>query len=253
MSRLARSRRRRGRLGRAKTILALLVAVGAVSCLGVSGTYALLLSEETNANSTIASGTLTLGNAVNAGTMCVSHGTGSTGNLNNACAALVAASPLRYPGDPAVTAQIQIKNTGSLDASDLAVFMPTCTMATSPGATGRTNGGNPCVELFTSGAPSGLQLTLQETNASWVATRCWYPVDAVGACASAPGYAAAAPNSFGIFAEYVTSSGAALDLGAGPAHDQSRYFVVGVSLPTDASNTLQGEQATFDLTWQLTS
>lgn len=238
---------------RLKSLLALLIAVGGLGSITVSGTYALLLSEEANPNSTIASGTLTLGNTANSGTTCFSSAAGTTGNVNNACSALMTASTLRYPSASATTAQIQIKNTGSLDASDLSIYMPSCAMATSPGATGHTNGGNPCAGIFTSGTPTGVQMTLQETDSVGTPTTCWFPVTAAGACAAAPGYAAAIPNSFGTFATYITSTAAALDLGRGPAHDQIRYFVVGVGLPTNASNTLQGEQATFALTWHLTT
>jgi hypothetical protein len=45
----------------------------------------------------------------------------------------------------------------------------------------------------------------------------------------------------------------ALDLGTGPAHGQSRYFVIGMRLPSNASNALQGQAALFSLRWHVTS
>lgn len=235
-----------------KLVLALLIAIGGLGSITVSGTYALLLSGETNANSTIASGTLTLVNTVGA-SICNSYGAGSSGNVNNACSTLMTSSTLRYPGAAAATAQVRIKDNGSLDAAHLSVFMPSCTMTTSPGATGHTNGGNPCTAQFTASVPTGVQMTIQETDSLGTATTCWYPVNAAGTCLSAAGYAGAIPNSFGSFATYATSAASSLDLGAGPAHDQTRYFVVSVFLPTNASNTLQGEQANFDMTWRVST
>lgn len=246
----ARSRGRR----RTKALLALLVAVGALGSITVSGTYAVMRSEETNAGSTVSAGTLTLGDTVGSGTTCLSWAAGTTGNVNGGCAPLVASSTLQYPGGTPATAEVRIDDTGSLDGSSLSVYMPACTPAASPGANANANGGNPCAEVSTNGTPSGLQLTIQETDSTWTnPKKCWYPVKATGACASAAGYATKAPNSFPLFAEYVTSASASWDLGKGPTAGASRYFLVSVLLPANASDTLQGEQATFDLTWHLTS
>ena len=55
-----------------KKILASLLVVGALSSLTVGGTFALLNSQESNATSSIASGTLTFSNLVNTGTACFS-------------------------------------------------------------------------------------------------------------------------------------------------------------------------------------
>lgn len=246
----ARSRGRR----RTKALLALLVAVGGLGSITVSGTYAVLRSEETNPGSTVSAGTLTLGDGVVGGSTCLSYDVGTTGNVNGGCAPLVSSSTLQYPGGTPATAKVQIEDTGSLDGSSLAVYMPSCTPAASPGANANANGGNPCAEVSTGGTPSGLQLTIQETDSTWTQTKkCWYPVKGTGACASVAGYATKAPNSFPLMAEYVTSASVAWDLGAGPTAGASRYFLVSVLLPANASDTLQGEQATFDLTWHLTS
>lgn len=235
-------RRSLSRHARTKTLLALLLTVGAIGSIGVSGTYAVLSGEETNAGSTIASGTLTLDNKVNGGTACSSFGSGSSNNVNGGCTALVPSTPLRYPGDT-VTAQVEIKDTGSLGASALSLFMPTCTASVSSGGTAFANGGNPCASITENAVGVGLQLTVQETSSAWTPTKCWYPVQAAGTCT-------ASPNSLGIFASAFTSTSLSLNLSPGPAAGASRYFTIGVTLPTNASDTLQAEQASFDLTWQ---
>jgi hypothetical protein len=54
-------------------------------------------------------------------------------NINTNCTALFTSSTLSYPGTPQ-TVQVTIKNTGSVNARDLAVYMPSCTRVASPGA-----------------------------------------------------------------------------------------------------------------------
>jgi hypothetical protein len=220
-----------------KKVLASMILLGALSSLTVGGTFAILNSQESNAKSSVASGTLTFNNLVNAGTACFSYGgPASPGNVNNACAALFTSATQNYPGVP-ITAKVTITNNGSLDASHLSVYMPSCTSGVTPGAPA-PGGGNPC-------ASGGAQFYIQETDASWVATTCRFP-SAAGACVFNA-------NSLNTFATNASSAAGALDLGAGPAHGQARYFMVGMQLPSSASNTLQGQAAQFGLTWHLTN
>lgn len=222
---------------RLKKILASLLVVGALSSLTVGGTFALLNSQESNATSSIASGTLTFSNKVNVGTACFSYGgPASPGNVNNACDALFTSATQNYPGTP-LTQRVTIANNGSLDASDLSVYMPSCANAVTTGAP-TPGGGNPC-------AAGGAQFYIQETDSSFVATTCRYPT--VGTTC------AFNTNGLFIFAANDNSTASALDLGAGPVHGQSRYFVIGLQLPASASNTLQGQAAQFGLTWHSTS
>src|SRR5664279_1327835 len=117
-----------------KKVLATLLLTGALSCLTAGGTFALLNSEESNPGASIASGTLTFSNVVNAGTACFSYGgPASPGNVNNTCQALFVSTTQNYPNVQA-TAQVKIANNGSLDASDLSVYMPSCTNTVTPGA-----------------------------------------------------------------------------------------------------------------------
>ena len=145
-----------------------------------------------------------------------------------------------------------LQNTGSVDANDLRLFMPTCSTTTSPSA-GVVGGGNPCTEISDNSVPDGLELTIEETSSTGTVQKCLYPVVATGTCTAAPGWSSGAPNSFPIFAEYATDMGSSYDLGPGPAKGQTRYFKVTVILPTEASNSLQGEQALFGLTWHLST
>ena len=87
--------------------------------------------------------------------------------------------------------------------------------------------------------------SLTSPTSSGTPTTCWFP-SAVGACAFAA-------NSLQVFATNVNSTSSALSLGGGPAHAQTRYFKIGLQLPSDASNSLQGEAAVFGLTWHLST
>lgn len=244
-------RRRSSR--RLKVVLAGLVLAGSMSFLTISGTYAVFTSEERDAGATAASGTLTLSEVTNGVTAspCKSWSTGATANANTGCALLISTPTLQYPGQ-SVSGTVALQNTGSVDANDLRLFMPTCTTTTSPSA-GVVGGGNPCTEITDNSVPDGLELTIEETSSTGTVQTCLYPVVATGTCTADPGWSSGAPNSFPIFAEYATDMGSSYDLGPGPAKGQTRYFKVTVILPTEASNSLQGEQALFGLTWHLST
>lgn len=223
---------------RMKKILASFMTIGALSFVTATGTFALLSSQASNAKGTVATGTLTFNNIVNGGTTCFSwSGATSTNNVNTGCEALFASTTLNYPGTP-VTANVRITNDGSLDASDLSVYMPSCTAVATPTAP-TPGGGNPC-------AAGGAQFSIQETDATFTsAVKCWFPA-AAGTCAFLA-------NSLRTFSVNGSSAASALDLGSGPARNTSRYFKIGMQLPSGASNTLQGEEALFALTWHMTA
>lgn len=94
--------------------------------------------------------------------------------------------------------------------------------------------GNPCLT-------GGAQLSIQETNASGTATKCWYPTTATTCTFSGT-------SDLGAFTSHQTSA-TALDLGAGPTATGTRYFQIGVQLPSTAANALQGTGAAFTLHW----
>ena len=221
---------------RLKKVLASLMVVGALTSVTVGGTFALLTSQESNARSVIASGTLTFSDTVNASTCFSYGGPASPGNVNPSCAALITSSTLNYPGTAAVV-PLQITNNGSLDAASLSVYMPSCTPSATPGAPS-PGGANPC-------AANGAQFYIQETTSTGTPTTCWFPSGA-GACTIAA-------SSLQIFAANVNTTSSALSLGSGPAHNQVRYFQIGLELPANASNSLQGEAAVFGLNWHLST
>ncbi len=221
-----------------KKLLLGLVALGIMSW-GTTGTYALLNGQLANKASTVASGTLTFSDKVESGTACFSYGAGSSANVNNGCSAVISESTgLAAPGQP-LTAHITLTNDGSIDGSDLSVYMPSCTQTTTTGYTGGVNAnGNPC-------ALNGAQLYIEETDSNWNPTTCWY-------------LSGSAPCTFQastLYAFQLNHAGVAnaLDLGSGIAHGASRYFIVGMQLPTNASTNYMGQAASFSLTWHLTT
>jgi hypothetical protein len=220
-----------------KKMLASLSVVGAVSCFTITGTYAVLSSETQNGRGKISSGTLTFSNKVNLNTACYSYGAGSTSNVNSACDSLFQNTTLMYPGTPA-TQKITIKNDGSVDSNALSIYMPSCTVVTSPGAP--AGGGNPC-------ASGGAQIYIEERDSAFSAgsATCLYPA-AAGACVFTA-------NTMAFLATVRNTASSAYSLGSGPAAGASRYFIVGMQLPSGASNTLQGEEALFSLTWHLST
>jgi len=218
-----------------KVILSLLV-VGSLSFLTYGGAFALMTGDLVDRGSQVASGTLTFSNQVNAGTVCVSNsGPASPGNVNANCDALFTSATQMYPGQLA-TAKVTIKNNGSIDAKDLAVFMPSCTAGATPG--GPVTTGDPC-------AAGGAQFYIQETNASWVASKCWFPTTVTTCPLTA--------DSLNTFDQNYTDTTSLVHFGAGPTAAQSRYFIIGMALPSPANNALQGREAVFSLTWHLST
>ena len=223
---------------RLKQMLAALIAFGALSSVTATGTFALLTSEETNHGGSVSSGTLTFDNVVNTGTACFSYGgPSSPGNVNTSCAALITSATLNYPGVAITPVKVTITNDGSIDAGDLSVYMPSCTATATPGAP-TPGGADPC-------STNGAQFYIQETTSTGTPTTCWFP-SAVGACSFVA-------SSLRAFAVNVNTTTSALDLGKGPAHATARYFLIGMQLPSTASNALQGEAAVFGLTWHMST
>lgn len=245
-----------------KKLLLSLVAIGVLASITTGGTYAVFQNEESNLNSNTASGTLTLSNQVNSGTVCISQsgsGTVASGTENyntkesspasTGCDALVTASTLEYPGTLA-TIHVTVRNTGSVDGAKLYVFMPGasagagCVSSANVTVGAVVNGGNPC------GATHPDLFYIEEDNSSWVAQKCQYPAGS-GACSIGGG------NLNDFSSNYYKYAGAKLDLGSGlsatPAlrAQEYRYFTIGIEEGTD--NSLQGETATFSLTWHLDS
>lgn len=234
---VARTSGRSSSTWRLKKVLLSMIVIGCLSFFTLTSAFALLNAESRNIGGTISSGTLTFSNKVNLGSLCFSYnGPSSPGNVNTNCDALFTSATEMYPGT-AATARVTISNNGSLDARNLSVYMPSCTAVATPTAP-NPGGADPC-------GVAGAQFTIQETDSSFTATSCKYPA-AAGACAFAA-------NTLYFFKSSANSAPTAFNLGSGPATGQSRYFVIGMQLPTNADNALQGEEALFGLTWRVTT
>jgi len=223
-----------------KKVLASLMVVGSLTFFTVHGVFAAFNSETQDNTSKIASGTLTMSNTVATGTACVSNTAASQDNSNTDCTALFTASSLHYPGDSA-TVHLTIANTGSAAASDLAFWSSGCSTGQSTGATaaGVSYGGDLC-------SVGGLELYVQETNSSWTPlASCAFPASASAACSTS--FVANTMRTFSV--NHTTS--APVDLGEPMSSLGSRYFIIGLMLPSTASYTLQGRQVTFGITWAM--
>lgn len=228
---------------RLKRNLVYAIAAGLLVSISARGAYAMLTSQSSNDGSTLAGGTLTLSNTVGTGSACLSEN--GTTNINKTCDVLLDAASLWYPvsstpnpGDASVTS-ITIVDTGSLPASRLSVYIPSCAKVTTTGAN-VVGGANPC-------AATGLIFYVQETDASFNPTYCWFPTAAAGACA----FTGLTDASLNTFKTAYHNTATAYSLGTGPAAMGSRYFQIGLAEPSDAINTLQGEAAQFSLMWHM--
>jgi hypothetical protein len=240
------------------------MAIGALASLTTGGTYAIFRNEETNGANLAASGTLTLSDQVGTGTVCITQTASTNNNFNTGCSPLVTSSdPYYYPGTY-VTANVTIKNTGSVQGKALYVWMPStpgCTVTTtvSNAVDPNPGGGNPC-------ASGGDAFYIQEDTDSTFTTakECWYPgPPAAGACTTPTGgslydfstkyydYTANGGNAK-LLLESLLGNGK-LPPRSGIAAQSSRYFVIGIAIPAGASNNLQDEAANFPLTWHLES
>lgn len=216
-----------------KTLLSLAVVAGTIAVIGV-GTMASFTAQTKNPNNVFANGTLVLSNTKQGGTACLSTGGGSTDtNANSGCDALLNLS-VRAPGDSG-SANLTLKNEGSLDGSVFRLFAAACTNGN---ATGESyNGtGSPC---------SKVQLTVQQYSDSGFTTpsACVYGGGTATTCDFSD-----ATKTLSAFQTAYSSSSTGLSLG-GITAGASKYYSIGVKLPSDADNTYQGRQATIDFTW----
>ena len=215
-----------------KKVLLSMMVVGSLTFFTLAGTYAALNSETANKNATVASGTLVLGNKVASGSTCFSYS--ATDNSNASCDALFSSAGLNYPG-VAATVDVTITNNGTVPASSLAVYMPSCTTVASPGAPS-PGGGDMC-------ATGGPMMYIDESNSSFTSHSCVYPTTG-GTCAFSA-------NTLNYLAAVKNGPTSTYPLPGTLAAGASRYFIIGMELPSTAANALQGEAAQFDLTWNV--
>jgi hypothetical protein len=217
-------------MDRTKKVLITLLVVGALATVGV-GTYATFTAQTTNAGNTVTTGSLVLSNTVNApATACLSTGAGTTtdANANPSCGAFFTLGTAG-PGSNA-TATLQLKNVGSLGASSLVVFAPSCSSA----ANGTYSGtGNLC---------SVLEFYIQQTNSSGTPTACIYGGGTATTCAFT------SADTVSAFATAYPSAAGGLALG-GLSAGTTDYYTIGVQVDSGAGNNMQGQQASFNVSW----
>ena len=220
---------------RTKIVLSVFVVLGALTVVG-AGTFATFNAQAGNPGNLFANGTLVLSNTKAGGTgACLSTGGGTTdSNVNNSCEQLFNLS-VKKPGDSG-SANLTIKNEGSIAASALKVFSTACANADASAETYHGTG-LPC---------SKIQLYIQRYSDSGFTTpsTCVYG----GGTASTCDFSDTAKTLNAFQTAYNTST-SGLAIGSGLAVGSSGYFKVAVQLPSSADNTYQGRQATVDFTW----
>lgn len=226
--------------GRRRALLVSAIVVVELAAIGVRGTFAAspFWSEATNPASSVASGTLNVATTAGGVTCNSWTGGGASGNAGN-CSVSITGGPFK-PGQW-TTVDFTVKNTGSLPAGDLSLYMEAC----SPSSTGICD----AVELY-----------VEETDSTFTTpTECWYPTPATAsACAFEPFSTAGGAGTLTDFTNTYFSTSTGLVLSGGPpdlAANSSRYFVLGFELPTFSSDSIGnpylGATATFDLEWSL--
>jgi predicted ribosomally synthesized peptide with SipW-like signal peptide len=216
-----------------------LLAVFALLLAGAgAGTFA-SFSASTSNTATFATGSLVLSNKVAAGTTCYSTGVATNTDVNDQACDAFFNNTAAKPGDSA-TVNLTLKNEGSLNATTLAAWVSTsCVSAVNPVAT-YTGSGNLCTQL---------QLTIQEYSDAnrTVVSACRYGNAAVTNTCDFVDPTKTISN----FQTLYPNSGQSLGLSTF-ASQASRYFTIGVKIPTSADNTMQGRLANFAIKWSLT-
>ena len=223
-------------MNRKKKALLSALVFGALGALA-GATLADFTAQTKNPNNAFAAGTIVLSNTKQGGTACLSTGGGTTDtNVNDNCDQLINLS-VKQPGDSG-TANLTLKNEGSLNGSIFRAFMAGCTNS-SPASENYHGSSNPC---------SSIQIYVQQwTNSNYTgAAACLYG----GAQVANTCDFSDATKTLSNFNTSYNSSGSGLSL-SGLSAGTSKYYTIGVKLPQSGGNNLQGRQATFDLTWFL--
>jgi predicted ribosomally synthesized peptide with SipW-like signal peptide len=225
-----------------KTYLKLLIVVGLVAVVGGSaGTFASFNAETTNAGNTFATGTLVLQNDV-ASSSCLSTGGGNTDtNTNSTNCGKVFDVDVQQPGDKSEV-DLTLTNAGSLAASSLSVQAGTC-VDSDAAAEGFHGTGNVC---------SALNLYIQEWDdaAHTTPTACWYGTTSATDTCDTAFTTGATLAAFGTGTHDISVGPAATGFAASGDPGDTRYFTIGVQLPSTANNTYQGRQAVASLSWK---
>lgn len=200
-----------------------------------AGTFASFSASTTNQTSTFATGTLVLSDKVGAGTACLSSAVSVDSNANTTCDTVFSSLTDQKPGSTPATSDLTIKNEGTLTPSAFQYAMSACTPGQAAGSIHGT--GNPC---------TAIEIYIQEYDATFATptSTCLFPVSAVASCDTSFAASSDALSNVPSTATTVTTP-------TGLAPGASRYFRIGIQLPSSAGNSMQGRKADFAFTWNL--
>lgn len=223
----------------ARKLLLTLMVIGAMTSTVSAGTFASFSASTTNTAS-FATGTLTLTNDGPAAGTCVSAGPGDNIVTNTKACDQLFNVTLAKPGDTAqVDLTLQASGSVTNPSGTLTGYKTSaCSSGNAPAAT-HNGGGNPC---------SAIEMYIQEyTSAARTTTdgTCEWPTNGSTACSST-----FAPAGTDELDDYPLS---AAPVAMGTLTTTPRYFRIYLRLPSNADNTMQGMQASFGFSWQLTS
>jgi hypothetical protein len=219
-----------------KILVATLLVGGAATAIG-AGTFASFTASTSNAGNTFDTGTLVLSNVVDAGSACLSTGGGNTDVNSNSCD-IAFTKTVRKPGDGPYSANITIKNEGSLAGGQLKLYR-SAACATIDDVDENFHGtGNVC---------DAVRLTIEETDSSFAPLGS--PVCVYG------GASCAFNNAKDLLDFSTTYTSFASGLNAGTlAAGATRYYKISIDFPNGAfgaDNLYQGRHSTFGFTWQI--
>ena len=217
-----------------KKVLMTLGTIGVAAAVAGGGSFATFDAQTTNPGNVFSTGTLVMSNKVPTGSACLSTAGGSTDtNANAACDTLFDLE-IRKPGQSG-TANLTIKNEGSISAAALKAYATGCNDADASGEAYHGTG-LPC---------SQVQLYIQQTDSAFTAnTACIYG----GAAVANTCDFSDTTKTLGNFVSTYNTSGTGLS--AGPLTAGSTiYLKVGVQLPSTANNSYQGRKATIAFNW----
>ena len=231
-----------------RKILVGLLVLGALSAALSTGTFATFNATTTN-DATIQTGTLILGNNVNAqANDCLSaQGGGGLTTNSNACAALWNVTNRGGASGNLGNQDIRLENLGTVNASTFSMYTNGCTNgsnATTINGTAYTGTGNLCTNL---------QFFIAQTASDYTTvTNCIYGNAAgTGAAGGLNGCDFTAADTLNGFTSTHNGSGSALSLGSlNAGGGNAKYFVLGLYTP-DMNNSFQGRSATTTFTWTI--
>ena len=230
-------------MNKVKRLLVGMLILGAITAATAGGTFATFNAATSNSAS-VTTGTLLLGNSVNAGTQCMStdaSGAPATATItagnSNACTTLFAANV-----NPTGSAQgnLTLRNEGNFNAATSTLTATACVSAIHPVT---VNGTAFSGDIVNAPICSFLQLVVAEVTASGGTT-----LTGAGCVLGAAGGVSPVTNCQ--FGPTINTLPASTALGAFN-QATSRFFVVAVKFPDTADNRYQGQQAQVSLTWTI--